>query len=154
LPLDDKLEIDADKINKAKNNDGAALRHIGSEYQMKLNGYSKAMAWYQLAINQNNIDAYNNIGFLYHNALGVSQDDITAMGYFLKAASGNNNHAMSNISILFSNGYGVPVDTYRALEWLSKGGNRPEKVKELNQEGIHLTEEDKSKSFYELGLCY
>jgi TPR repeat protein len=154
LPLDDKFKIDADTINNAKNNDGAALRDIGYKYQMKLNDYSKAMRWYQLAINQNSIDAYNNIGFLYYNALGVSQDYITAMEHFLKAASGNNNHAMSNIGNLFLNGYSVPVDTYRALEWLSKGGTKPEIVKELNQQGIHLTEEDKSKPFYELELCY
>jgi TPR repeat protein len=154
LSLDDGVAIDAYTINKAKNNDGQALRDIGYEYMSKKEDYSKSMAWYQLAANQNDLIAYNNIGFLYRNGLGVSRDYITSMEYCLKAASCNDRKAMTNIGILFSNGKGIPVDKYKALEWLTKGGTKPEKVKELNQEGIHLKKEDKSKLFYEFDSCY
>jgi hypothetical protein len=34
------------------------------------------------------------------------------------------------------------------LEWFIKYGKQPEKVKELNKQGIHLKEEDKGKLFY------
>jgi TPR repeat protein len=154
LSLDDGVAIDTDKINKAKNNDGEALRHIGNDYYNKLKDYSKAMAWYQLAANQNEMVAYNNIGNMYYFGLGVSQDYITAMEYYLTAARDNHKNAMTNIGILFFNGKGVPADKYRALKWLTKSGDKPEKAKELNKQGIHLTEEDKSKPFYEYELCY
>jgi TPR repeat protein len=154
LSLDDGVAIDADKINKAKNNDGQALRKIGYKYANKLKDYSKAMRWYQLAVNQNETVAYNDIGFMYHNGYGVSRDYITSIEYYLKGASGNEKYSMSNIGNLFLNGYGVSVDTYKALEWFNKSGNRPEKVKALNQQGTHLTEEDKSKPFYGSELCY
>jgi hypothetical protein len=61
---------------------------------------------------------------------------------------------MSNIAFTFLNGEGVPVDKYKTLEWLIKCGNRPDKVKELNQEGVHLGEVDKSNSAYGFELCY
>jgi TPR repeat protein len=154
LILDDELELDVGTINRAKNNNGQALQDIGHEYANKIKDYSKAMAWYKLAVNQNNTVAYINIGFMYDYGYGVSQDYFIAIEYYLKAARDKNKVAMSNIADLFLEGDGVQLDTYRALEWLSKGGTKPEKVKELNQQGIHLTEEDKSKSFYELGLCY
>jgi hypothetical protein len=48
----------------------------------------------------------------------------------------------------------VCADKYKALEWFTKGDQRPEEVKELNQQGIHLGEEDKGKSFYEFEPCY
>jgi TPR repeat protein len=62
LLLADGLEIDAKTINKAKKNNGEALRQIGYEYQMELKDYSKAMRWYQLAANQNNLTSLGNIG--------------------------------------------------------------------------------------------
>jgi TPR repeat protein len=154
LSLDDGVAIDTDKINKAKNNDGEALRHIGNDYYNKLKDYSKATAWYQLAIYQNSSNAYNDIGFMYHNGLGVYQDYITSMECYLKAASGNNKHTMSDIGLSFLEGKGVPVNKYKALEWFAQSGVKPEKERELNINGIHLREEDKSKLVYEFDLCY
>jgi TPR repeat protein len=154
LTLDDGLELPVETINKAKSNDGEALRDIGYEYKRKKQDYSKAMAWCRLAANQNNTNAYNNIGVLYHNGLGVSQDYLTAMEYYLKAARDNQYFAMGNISLLFLNGNGVPVNKYKALEWLAKSRVQPEQVKELNKQGIHLIEEDKSWYFYEFELYH
>jgi tetratricopeptide (TPR) repeat protein len=154
LSLVDGLEINVDTFNKAKNNDAKALRNICCEYTNKIKDHSKAMNWYQLAINQNETVAYNDIGIMYYNGFGVSRDYITAMEYFLKVASGNNNIAMSNIGLGISNGKGAPADKYKALEWFAQNEKKPENAKELNQQGIHLKEEDKSKSFYEYELCY
>jgi TPR repeat protein len=135
LSLDDGLEIDAKTINKAKYEVEVevedevvvdeALRDIGYEYETKLSDYSKAMAWYPLAANHNDSNAYNNIGCLYHDVYEVSQDYITAMEYYIKA-----------------------------LEWFAKHGDRPKEMKKLNKRGIHLREEDKSKSSYEFESCY
>jgi TPR repeat protein len=154
LSLADEIVINPDMINKAKTNDGPALLHIGFAYWSMKKDHSKAMAWYQLAVNQNFPDAYNIIGLTYARGSGVSRDYITAMEFFLKAARDNSIVAMSNIGANILKGKGAPVDKYKTLEWFSKCGNRPVKVEVLNQQGIHLTEEDKSKSFYDFESCY
>lgn len=97
LTLDDRIEFDAETINKAKKNDGAAYYDIGYGYGIELKNYSKAMAWYQLAANQNNPFAQNSIGVLYDNGFGVSQDYYIAMDYYLKAAGNNDNVAKENM---------------------------------------------------------
>jgi TPR repeat protein len=55
---------------------------------------------------------------------------------------------MGNIGLRFLFGRGVPVDKYKALEWYIKYESKPELVKKLNDEGVHLKEEDKSKLYY------
>jgi TPR repeat protein len=57
------------------------------------------MRWYQLGTTQNNSNAYNNIGCLYHNGNGVSQDHLTAMEYYLKPARLSQESAMFNIAL-------------------------------------------------------
>ena len=78
---------------------------------------------------------------------GVSRNYFTAMEFYVKTARGNFISAMTNIAFTFLNGDGVPVDKYKALEWFIKFGEKPEKV-------THLTEEDRSRSCYELERCY
>ncbi|KAI8878529.1 hypothetical protein K501DRAFT_277413 [Backusella circina FSU 941] len=51
-------------INEAKRGHGYSLYLIGGKYEKK-EFYSKAMAWYRLAANQNNKEAKNYIGILY-----------------------------------------------------------------------------------------
>jgi TPR repeat protein len=148
LTLDDGIEVDANTINKAKNNDGAAFFAIGWKYEQTEKDYSKVMGWYRLAANQNRLGAYNNIGNLYTNGLGVSRDDDIALEYFLKGAVFNDDIALGNIGECFLDGQGVPADKYKALEFYIKCGNKPEQVKALNDEGVHLKEEDKSKLYY------
>jgi TPR repeat protein len=106
------------------------------------------MAWYRLAANQNITAAYNNIGLFYTSGLGVTRDDDIALEYYLKAAGNHYNIAMGNVASRFLIGKGVHVDEYKALEWVIKCGNKPELVKRLNDEGVHLKEEDKSKLHY------
>jgi TPR repeat protein len=148
LTLDDGIEVDEDTINEAKKNDKKALFKIGLKYHQTEKDYSKAMAWYRVAENQNYSGAYSNIGVLYCEGLGVSQDDDIALEYYLKAAGNHHNIAMGNVASRFFIGKGVPVDKYKALEWYIKCGDKPEHVKELNDEGVHLKEVDKSKLYY------
>jgi TPR repeat protein len=148
LTLDDGIEVDADTINRVKKNDGKTLFDIGWKYQQTGKDYTKAMGWYRLAANQNYSSAYNNIGNLYYSGLGVSQDGDISLEYYLKAAGNNSVVPMGNIGSQFLNGQGVPVNKYKALEWLIKCGNKPEKVKALNDQGVHLKEEDTSKLHY------
>jgi TPR repeat protein len=151
--LDDKVNVDADKINEAKNNDGDAFQFIGFIYETEIKDYSKAMEWYQLAINQNNKDAYNDIGCLYYDGLGVSRDYDMSLGYLLKAVGHGDDSAMDNIGFYFLYGHGVPVDKYKALEWYIKYGKKPEQIKALNDKGVHLKEVDKGKLINSQHVC-
>jgi TPR repeat protein len=148
LTLDDGIKVDEATINRAKKNVGIAAYEIGWKYHQKQIQYSKTMAWYRLAANQNIAGAFCNIGLLYTSGFGVSRDDDIALEYYLKAAGNHHNIAMENVASRFLNGQGVPVDKYKALEWFIKCGDRPENVKALNGEGVHLKEEDKSKLYY------
>jgi TPR repeat protein len=97
LKLDDGIIVTAATLIQAKSNDGEALCIIGSTYKPKRSNYSKAMAWYQLAANQNVSDAYYNIGLLYQTGKGVPQDLTTLMDYYLKGAAGNSRYCMNLI---------------------------------------------------------
>jgi TPR repeat protein len=50
------------------------MNHFGYVYQHDKKQYDKTLAWYLLAAMENNSFAQNNIGALYHNGFGVSQN--------------------------------------------------------------------------------
>jgi tetratricopeptide (TPR) repeat protein len=148
LTLDDGIKVNEDTINEAKKNIGEAFFDIGFKYHNTEKDYSKALAWNRLAENQNYSFVYNNIGNLYSYGLGVSRDDDIALEYYLKAAGNNIDVAMGNVALRLLNGEGVPVDKYKALEFYIKCGKEPEHVKKLNDQGVHLKLQDKSKLYY------
>ncbi|KAI8888270.1 HCP-like protein [Backusella circina FSU 941] len=144
------MDISASIIEKARNDDGHDLYIIGNKYRDIKHDYSKALAWYKLAANQNNANAQACIGYLYATGKGVPKDYAITMDYFLRAAGNNESTSMSNIGYRFLNGKGVPFDKYKALEWFIRAGEKLEETKKLNKEGIHLREEDKDKTVYQL----
>ncbi|KAI8882923.1 HCP-like protein, partial [Backusella circina FSU 941] len=79
--------------------------------------YSKAIAWYLLAANQNHSHSQNYIGIFYARGLGVSKDDHVALEYYLKGAGNGHSGSQSNVGFRFFYGKGVQVDKYKALEW-------------------------------------
>jgi TPR repeat protein len=145
LTLDDGIKVDQATINRATKNVGIAAYEIGWKYHQKQIQYLKAMAWYRLAANQNIAAAYNNIGLLYTSGVGVSRDHDIALEYYLKAAGNNNYDAMENVAKAFLFGRGLRLDKYRALEWFIKYGDKPDRIKKLNDQGFHLKGEDKGK---------
>lgn len=120
------------------------------EYQKTKEDYSKAIIWFRLGSNQNNAVAAYNIAHLYYDGQGVTRDYDIAFEYFLKAAGNNLNLSMGGLGVTFLKGRDVKIDKYKALECFIKSGDHPEGVEELNQQGIHLKVQDKSKPFYEL----
>ncbi len=58
------------------------------------------MTWYRKAAAQGNADAQSDIGELYRNGLGVSQDYAEAMTWYRKAAE-ENADAQNNIGWLY-----------------------------------------------------
>jgi eukaryotic-like serine/threonine-protein kinase len=67
-----------------------------------------------------NGEAMRNLGLLYQNGQGVSQDLAEAMKWYSKAADAGNMVAMYNIGRLYQTGLGVPQDVAEAKKWYSK----------------------------------
>lgn len=92
--------------------------------------YSTAMrAWLRLA-EGGHAKAQNNIGHLYEEGLGVSQNYGTALKWYKKAADADLPEAQHNIGMLYSQGYGLEKNWREAVKWFRKAGSNelPESI--------------------------
>ena len=65
--------------------------------------------------------AFNNVGYLYDNGLGVPEDFAQAMSWYRKAADQNYAVAQTNIGSFDEHGRGSRRTIAQAAEWLSQG---------------------------------
>lgn len=91
--------------------------------------YEKAVYWYTIAANANEIlsnsryvvepdRAQNMLGQCYHDGNGVMRDYKKAVYWFRRAAECGNTDAQKNLSECYRKGLGVPVSTSQAAWWL------------------------------------
>jgi TPR repeat protein len=82
--------------------------------------YSTAMrAWLKLA-NEGAAEAQNNIGHLYEQGFGVSQNYTEAMNWYRKAADQGLAEAQHNMGMLYYHGYGVAENQRTAAGWFKR----------------------------------
>jgi hypothetical protein len=87
--------------------------------------YLKAAREWRPLAEKGDADAARNLGFLYHQGLGVSQDFATARVWYGKAANKCNATAQNNLGLLLLNGQGGdkdPVRAFRLFEVAAKQG--------------------------------
>jgi hypothetical protein len=72
--------------------------------------------WTPLA-EQGDAAAQSNLGVLYHQGQGVTQDYKTAVKWYKRAAEQGDADAQSNLGIMFENGSGVLQDYVKAHMW-------------------------------------
>jgi TPR repeat protein len=65
-----------------------------------------------------------NLGWLYANGQGVTQDYVKAREWYEKGAEKDNANAMVNLGLLYDNGEGVTQDYAKAREWYEKGAEK------------------------------
>jgi TPR repeat protein len=65
-----------------------------------------------------------NLGLLYANGQGVTQDYVRAREWYEKAAEKGFPRAMGNLGVLYHNGQGVTQDYVRAREWYEKAAEK------------------------------
>ena len=58
--------------------------------------YLEAARWYQESATQGNLDAQNNLGYLYEHGLGVPQDSVQAYAWYSVAAAHEHEIAVKN----------------------------------------------------------
>lgn len=88
--------------------------------------YEISMKLYLKAAEQGSDMAMNNIGWAYHQGLGVEPNQTKAKEWFEKAIEKGNLYAMSNLGIAYFNGMyapEIPQDFQKALELLTIPAN-------------------------------
>ena len=82
--------------------------NLGYMYLYGNNGveqdFAKAFEYYNMAAEQDNPIALNNIGSLYFNGIGVSKNRAKALQYFQKSAMLGNDNAATNLAFIYLTG--------------------------------------------------
>lgn len=82
--------------------------NLGYMYLYGNNGveqdFEKAFEYYNMAAEQNNPIALNNIGSLYFNGIGVEKNRAKALDYFRKSATLGNDNAATNLAFIYLTG--------------------------------------------------
>ncbi|KAK3804784.1 MAG: hypothetical protein J3R72DRAFT_466247, partial [Linnemannia gamsii] len=113
----------ATMIARAESGDLVAQETLGDMY-MDDQKYSQAMIWYRMAAEQGLANSQYNIGILYNQGLGVSQNHAEAMTWFRKAAEQGDALAQLDIGIIYTDGLGVLQDHVEAMTWLRKAAEQ------------------------------
>ncbi|MDO4434037.1 MAG: tetratricopeptide repeat protein [Alysiella sp.] len=66
--------------------------------------HQEARLWWEQAAEQNDADAQNELGLLYHHGIGLERDDDTAADFFEAAAIQGHVGAQFNLGVLYANG--------------------------------------------------
>lgn len=100
----EEFNID-DLKEKATNGDVEAQLNLGYAYLYGLNGvnidYKQAIIYYQMAADQKNAAAYNNLGSLYFSGIGTNVDYEKAIHFFDEAAKLGSHDAAVNLAIIY-----------------------------------------------------
>ena len=104
---------------------------------MERGHYSTAMrAWLKLG-KAGAAEAQNNVGHLYEEGYGVSQNYAEAMVWYRQAADQGLAEAQHNVGMLYYHGYGVAKNFRESLKWFKRA-----------------SQQDLADSQYMLGLSY
>ena len=99
--------------------------------------YAKAMKYYLYAAEKNNDVAQCQIGTMYRNGEGVTQNNSIAMKWYLKSAEQGNVLAQFGLGSMYYLGQGVPKDYAEAFKWYHKAA-----------------EQGKDSAMWTVALCY
>ena len=85
--------------------------------------------------------AQNNLGLMYYNGQGLSQDYHEAAKWYRLAAEQGNATAQSNLGSMYYSGEGVPQDYVQAYMWVSLAASRfPPSAKEDREQAARHRE--------------
>ena len=81
---------------------------------------TKAIQYYQEAVDKGHYGAMNNLGVCYKEEDGVPLDFEKAFQLFKKAADGGDYHAFMNLARAYTYGQGTKIDLEQAQVWCQK----------------------------------
>ena len=88
--------------------------------------------WYQKAAQQGDAEAQFNLGVMYKNGDGVTQDYEKAVEWYQKAADQGYASAQFNLGVMYKNGDGVTQDYEKAVEWYQKAAQQGDAQAQFN----------------------
>jgi TPR repeat protein len=103
---------------------GAEALAKGLEAGINRKDWPEAMLWLRKAADQGNARAETNIGVMYANALGVTQNYTEAMRWYRMAADQENVRAQCDIGALYLLGFGVAQNQLEAMRWYRKAADQ------------------------------
>ena len=115
-------EEEAEARSSAQRKQLEAMAAAQAECQKALHEAEEAQR--KRATNEGNAEAMFNLGLLYANGQGVTQDYVRAREWYEKAAEKGFPSAMGNLGVLYHNGQGVAQDYVRAREWYEKAAEK------------------------------
>jgi hypothetical protein len=123
-PSDSKPKVYSDAELKDLYNKGDEF------YNKKL--YPEAVECYRKAAEQGYAAAQNELGWMYQNGYGVTEDYGEAVKWYRKAAEQGNATAQYNLGIMYKNGYGVTKDYGEAVRWYRKAAEQGRAAAQYN----------------------
>ena len=115
-------EEEAEARSSAQRKQLEAMAAAQAECQKALHEAEEAQR--KRATNEGNAEAMFNLGLLYANGQGVTQDYVRAREWYEKAAEKGFPSAMGNLGVLYHNGQGVAQDYGKAREWYEKAAEK------------------------------
>jgi len=105
----------------------------------------RAVQWYQKAVEDRVLPAYNNLAMLYAEGRGVTRDPAKAAEYWRRAAESGQAQAQYNLALAYYRGFGVENDLSQAALWFRRAADAelPEAqfaLAEMSRHGIGVPE--------------
>jgi len=94
--------------------------------------FAEALQFFGKAAEQGHANAQNNLGVMYANGRGVSQDEAEAVKWYSQSAAQGNALAQSNLADMYFNGRGVSKDDKEAVVWYKKAADQGNSVAQFN----------------------
>ncbi|HWU49866.1 MAG TPA: hypothetical protein VN042_08325 [Asticcacaulis sp.] len=109
---------------------------------------TQARLWTQRAAEGGVAKAMYNLGAMYYEGEGGSQDHSLAAMWFRKAAERGVKDSQYNLGVLYERGDGVPLNPSEAYKWLRIAGNSGDKVaaREADDLSAQLTDEQRQRA--------
>lgn len=104
-----------DLAEKAQAGDSTAQVELGNFYYIS-RFYEKAKLYYEAAAAQNNANALNKLGNMYHEGFGYKKDLYKAKNYYEQAANQGNIFAQYNLGNAYFHGEGCEKDIAKAID--------------------------------------
>jgi TPR repeat protein len=110
-----------------------------SRDRMDLDTQKEVFAVFRMGADRGVATSMVNLGWLYANGFGVTQDNAKAREWYEKGADKGHVVAMFNLGIVYRDGKGVTQDYAKAREWLEKAADKgyANAISNLDRLSIH-----------------
>lgn len=115
--------LSTEKPSSHKENRKRSIHEENYRLCAKYNTKAKSFIYCQKACKGNNALSCTNLGYLYHNGIGIKKDYKKAREYHLKSCKLKSGLGCSNLGFLYNRGYGVKKSYKEAAKYYKKACN-------------------------------